>query len=161
MIVLIFDRSKQIVDRLINLIRESNDEGILFCQADSYEQGIEAMKEFFTDAVILDLNFQGINTIELVYTIKMQSPATSVLVTFGMADEQSLQQCSKAGADFLFDKYNDFEKIPAVISAINTRKSFDKKINRANNQYIVKNGRSKKRYSCLCIFLFYSCQVWY
>lgn len=117
MVVLIFDRSILISERLISLISEKM-EGIIFYKADSYEEAIGLLDEFMPQVVLLDLNFPGNGTIPLLNKIRKANEKTVVIVLFSIADDHKLNLYKEHGADFLFDKYHEFEKIPPVIVGI-------------------------------------------
>ena len=106
--VLIFDRSKDIAKRIIDQISETNRD-ITFYNADSFPASINILKECSPDVVLLDLNFPGNTAIELLKEIKKANDKTVVIVWYTHADEQSLKLCRELGADFLFDKYDEFE----------------------------------------------------
>ncbi|MDZ4810688.1 MAG: response regulator [Bacteroidota bacterium] len=120
MVLLILESSKLITDRLIDLISEAR-EGVKFFRADSYKQATELLDEFNPDVVVLDLNLPGATTLELIKKIKESNDKRTVIVLFSITDEYTLKQCREYGADFLFDNYYEFEKIPAVISSIRTK----------------------------------------
>ncbi len=115
--VLIFDRSKEIANRIIDQISETNT-GITFFSAVSYAESVNLLKESKPDVVLLDLNFNGNTAIELLKEIKQLNDKTVAIVWYTHADERSLKLCKELGADYLFDKYEEFEKIPGIISAI-------------------------------------------
>lgn len=117
--VLVFDSSKEIAERLIGLISEAR-KGITFYKAFADHEAVNLLKKIQPHAVLLDLNFPGNSAIELLKQIKSMNDKTIVIVLFGMADEFSLNQFKTQGADFIFDKYDDFEKIPDIINTIQT-----------------------------------------
>ncbi len=115
--VLIFERSKEIAKRIIDQISETNM-GLTFCIAVSYAESLKLLKESKPDVVLMDLNFNGNTAIDLLKEIKQSNDKTVVIVWYTNASERSLKLCKELGADFLFDKYDEFEKIPGVIRAI-------------------------------------------
>lgn len=114
--VLILDRSEEIVKRIIDQISETN-KGITFFIAVSYAASVNLLKETKPDVVLLDLNFNGNTAFELLKEIKQLNNKTVAIVWYNNASERSLKLCRKLGADYLFDKYEEFEKIPGIISA--------------------------------------------
>jgi len=70
---------------------------------------------------LLDLNLAGKRALDLLKKIREYSAETVVMVLFNLASDFSIKQFRDSGADYLFDKYNDFEKIAPVINAINNR----------------------------------------
>ena len=115
--VLILDRSSDVAKRIIDNISETNRD-ITFYTAISFPASINLLNECNPDAVLLDLNFPGNTAIELLKEIKQSNDKTVVIVWYTHAVEHSLKLCKELGADFLFNKYDDFEKIPGVISTM-------------------------------------------
>lgn len=120
MVIAIFEKSKLITERLIDLISETNKD-ITFYNAVSYTDAINLLQKCKPDAVILDLKFFGNGIIELLKKIKAGNNKMVVIILFNITNEKKLKECKDHGADFIFDKYNDFEKIPSVISALRAK----------------------------------------
>jgi DNA-binding NarL/FixJ family response regulator len=115
--VLIADKSELIVQRLEELLSD-----IIFIlgtdKAFSYEEALSLFKQNKPDVVVLDINLPENASYQLLKDIKESSPQTVVIIMFIDADDYVLQQCKKAGVDFFFDKYHEFENIPRVINLI-------------------------------------------
>ena len=116
MVVIILDNSPLIVERLIDLIAETN-RGVTFHHADRYNTGMALLKECSPDVVVMDLKLSGNNVVKLLKQIKEYNNKTVVIILYSVKDEQELEQCKTQGADYILDKYNEFEKIPAIISS--------------------------------------------
>jgi DNA-binding NarL/FixJ family response regulator len=117
MIVLIFENSVPIINRLIDLIEESN-KGLQFYNCISYPHSHRLLKEVKPDIVLMDVNQPGNHCLGLIKKIKAANEKTVVIGMFSLHDEQYLDECKKTGADYLVDKYLEFEKIPVIISAV-------------------------------------------
>lgn len=117
MVILIFDSSRQITERLIELISETVKD-ITFHKAVSYEEAINLLQICTPDAVLLDFKFPCNCIIELLKKVKTSNDKTVVIGLLSMANEPSRKQFTVYGADFIFDKYDDFEELPGVINAI-------------------------------------------
>jgi len=122
MIITIFCNSKLISIRLAELIDETTD-GVSFQNAFSYAEAMKCLAEYKADIVLMDLDFAGNNAAKLLKWIKKYSDETVVMVLFSLASEPSIKQFRDYGADYLFDKYNDFEKITPVIKTIRRKVS--------------------------------------
>lgn len=114
MVVLIFDRSRYIPERLISLIAEAR-EGAICYKAGTYEEAIFLLEEFVPHAVLLDQHFPGNSVIELLTLIRKTNTKAKIIVLFTIIDDHKLNLYKENGADFLFDKYHEFEKIPPAI----------------------------------------------
>lgn len=118
--VAIFDDSMQIIQRLKELVQES---GVVekIDWALTYENAFSLLKHQITDVVIIDLNFDNNKTYELLKEIKSNFKRIKIIVLSIHIDEDIQNDCLQHGADYFFDKYHEFEKIPGLI------KSFYKK----------------------------------
>ena len=85
-------------------------------RASSYEEAKLLFKQNEPEVVVLDINFPGNKSYQLLKEIKETSPQTVVIVLSFRLDEHILQQCSSLGADFFFDKYYEFENVPVIIN---------------------------------------------
>ena len=115
--ILIFENSKQIEERLIDLISETV-KGATFYKAGSYAEALYFLNECKPDAVLLDLKYPGNTSVELLKKIRASNQEIVVIALSTEVNESSLEQWEQYGADFIFDKYVDFDQIPKVISAI-------------------------------------------
>ena len=115
--ILIFENSKQIAERLIELISETIKD-ITFYRAGSYGEALYFLKECNPDAVLLDFDYPGNSSIELLKKTKALNDKTMVLALLSEMNESNVKQCQQYGADLIFDKYADFEQIPAIINVI-------------------------------------------
>ncbi|MBK8087741.1 MAG: response regulator [Chitinophagaceae bacterium] len=120
MVITILGCSKHISNRIAELINETN-KGVSFHNCCTYAEAIDCLSEQKTDVVLLDFDFEGNKAFDLLKKIRENSAETVVMVLFNLASDFSIKQFRDSGADYLFDKYNDFEKIAPVINAINKR----------------------------------------
>jgi DNA-binding NarL/FixJ family response regulator len=91
---------------------------ITFYKAGSYGEALYFFNECRPDAVLLDFEYPGNSSIELLKKIKASDNKTMVLALLSQVNESSVKQCEQYGADLVFDKYADFEKIPAILDVI-------------------------------------------
>ena len=120
MVITILGSSKHISNRIVELIDETN-KGVSFHNCFTYAEAIDCLSKQKTDVVLLDFDFEGNKAFDLLKKIREHSAETVVMVLFNLASDFSMKQLRDSGADYLFDKYNDFEKIAPVINAINKR----------------------------------------
>ena len=123
MVITILCNSKDISIRLAELIYETNN-GVSFFSAFSYTEAINCLGKHKADIVLLDFDFAENDTVQLLKWIKKNSVETVVMVLYSLAGELRIKQFRDCGADYLFDKYNDFEKIAPVIKTICKAVSF-------------------------------------
>ncbi|MEP6596103.1 MAG: response regulator [Ginsengibacter sp.] len=115
--ILIFENSRQIAERLIELIGETK-KNLTFYKACSYGEALYFLNECTPDAVLLDFEYPDNSSIELLKRIKASNNKPIILALLSEMNESSVKQCERYGADFIFDKYADFEQIPAAVNAI-------------------------------------------
>ena len=113
--VLIIDNSVLIVQRLKELLSECRNISLLF-GATSYTEGVQLFMQHLPAVVILDHNLPDNKSYLLLTEIKQAAPETVVIMLAIVNDEQTKQQCQILGADFLFDKYSEFERIVVVVN---------------------------------------------
>ncbi len=117
--ILIVDTSTVIIQRLKELVSESlNIEAIELSV--SYPDALKKIKKKLPDIVLVDLALAARESIEFLREIKKENPKISVIVLSDTLDKRIKNQCELAGANYFFDKYNEFEKIPGAIKEITT-----------------------------------------
>ncbi|KAA9040495.1 response regulator [Ginsengibacter hankyongi] len=115
--LLIIDTSTAVIQRLKELVSESlNIEDIELSA--SFSAASKNIKNNLPDIVLLDLTLPVNESIEFLKKIKKENPGMSVIVLSDAVDERTEEQCKLAGADYFFDRYNEFEKIPGAIEEI-------------------------------------------
>lgn len=114
MSIQIFDRSREVARRLAELIKESGIEMPVHT-SDTYAGSVSLLHQMKAKYVLLDLNFPGNLSCTLVRLIKNSNPGCIVIVLYTHEDKLKINQCLEHGADYLFNKYDEFEKIPDVI----------------------------------------------
>ena len=116
MLILIVDSSILIIERLKELISEADCIKAIH-RAVSYEEAKRLYKENKYNAVLLDINLPGNESLKLLREIKKTDGKTCVIVMFAYIDNYIKEQCNSFGADFFFDKYYDFEKVYELLTA--------------------------------------------
>lgn len=121
--ILIKDTSSLIVRRLGELVSGSPDIEAVD-MAISCADAAKKLKGKKPDVVLMDLGVPLNDFIRLLKEIKKDYPKILVIVISDSPDERIKKQCEQAGADYFFDKYNEFEKIPAAIRTIASGSKF-------------------------------------
>lgn len=117
MAILIFEKSAEVSKRIIELVKEAGT-GMEIYSADSFATAVSLLQEKKFKAALLDLNFGGNFSLELLQLIKKINHDTIAIMMYTHADESRIQECRANEADYIFDKYNDFEMIPGVICSL-------------------------------------------
>ncbi len=112
---LIVDSYIEITARLKDIISEM-DTGMEIYTATSYEQALQIIENFQIKTIILDINLPKNQSFELVNKVKIISRDIIVIALGIHIDNEVKKKCTYVGADYLFDKYSEFDKIGAVIN---------------------------------------------
>lgn len=117
--LLIVDSSIQVIERLRELITLENEK-YTFYSATSYNEATDLIRDNIPAVAILDSGLKANGTIRILNEIKKAKPGTLVIVLSNSYDDFILDQCKTSGVDLIFDKYHEFEKIPAAIKSFFT-----------------------------------------
>lgn len=114
----IVDNSIEIIHRLKELL--SDNQYIKKIQyAVSYTEASVQLRKNRPDIVLLDINMPENKSYRLLKEIKSGNRKTVVIVLSIHTDSVVQNMCISLGADYFFDKYHEFEKIPGIINKIN------------------------------------------
>jgi DNA-binding NarL/FixJ family response regulator len=115
--VLIADDAEMMRDRLVTLI--SGIEGIeIVGQAATCPETEELNKNLKPDVVLLDIRMPGGSGIEVLQNVKRNKRETKVIILTNYSYPQYKEKCLKLGANYFFDKSEDFKKIPDTLRLI-------------------------------------------
>jgi DNA-binding NarL/FixJ family response regulator len=114
--ILLIDDSPVILVYLTSIIQELEGVGPVF-KAGSYEDAMEIILKEHPQIVLLDIHLPGKNGIQLLRFIKETDAGIIVMMVTNQATDNYKTLCKKIGADYFFDKSEDFEKIPATVAA--------------------------------------------
>jgi DNA-binding NarL/FixJ family response regulator len=117
--VLIADDSEYMRERLIEMLSELKNVEIIG-QAQDAPEAIKSIRELRPDVVILDIRMPGRNGIEVLQKIKKYKKAPIVIMFTNYPYPQYRKKCMDLGADFFFDKFNEFDKLIDVLEKIIT-----------------------------------------
>jgi DNA-binding NarL/FixJ family response regulator len=122
--IAIVEDSAIIVSRVHAMISELN--GVDFLgDAPSVDLALKMIDQSLPDVMIIDISLKdtdGRNGITLLQQVKKENPAIVVIMLTNLSDWLYRTQCATGGADFFFDKSNDFEKIPETLAAVARRR---------------------------------------
>ena len=117
LVTLIVDDSLVIIKRFKEILGDmDNVETVL--HAHNYHEGSRLLESLKPHVVLLDINLPGKSGIELLRHIQAQQIDTRVIMITNHATEHYKKICAGLGADHFFDKSNEFELIPGIISGI-------------------------------------------
>lgn len=113
--VFISDDSPVVRVRLANMIEDI--QGInLIGEANNVQDSIRRIEELKPDAVILDIRMPGGSGLDVLKKIKEnQNDHTPIIIVLtNYPYPQYRKKCLEAGADYFFDKSNEFHKVVEV-----------------------------------------------
>ena len=115
--VLIVDDSPFIRERLISAFLEI--EGIeIVGEAKDGIEALEAISKLDPQLVTLDIRMPGRDGIDVLRDIKVSHPDMKVLILTNYPYPQYRSRCMAAGADYFFEKSNEFKKVVEVLKQL-------------------------------------------
>lgn len=115
--LLIVDDSKEIregLERFISGIQSIEIVG----EAGDGVSALEMADRLKPDFVTLDIKMPGMNGIEVLLEIKRKNPKTIVFILTNFPLQYYKRACKNAGADYFFDKTNEFEEMVNTIKTL-------------------------------------------
>lgn len=119
--VLIVERSVEVITRLEEILSEAG-RGWIIRKASSYEEATFIIRKNIPDAILLDISLPGNGSFLLMEDIKKAGLPTTTIILSIHHDQFLINQFKALGAEFYFDKYSDFERIPETLSLIASEK---------------------------------------
>ncbi len=115
--ILIVDSSALIIERLQDILTESAKITAVYGTV-SYNDCINFFNKINPEVVLIDSSLPDDGCNDLVKIIKAANDKISVVVMLNGEEDAVQEKCKTSGADLFFDKYHEFEKIPAAINSI-------------------------------------------
>ncbi|MDB5249226.1 MAG: response regulator transcription factor [Segetibacter sp.] len=119
MTVLIVDDSPLIILKITELLEDVQNISLL-TSCGTYEDALQLLSEIQPEVVLLDINLPDKSGIQLLTYIKDNFLKTVVIMCTNHANNYYSQLCYTLGANYFIDKSKDFEKIPLLISSLDT-----------------------------------------
>jgi len=119
--ILIADDSAMIRKRLFNLL--GNLPGVqIVGQAENVRQAVALVQLWTPDLVTLDIQMPSApglkNGIDVLRRIKQEQPLTQVIMLTNLVQSPYRTKCLAAGADYFFDKSNEFDCVAPVVAQV-------------------------------------------
>lgn len=115
--LLIVDDSKEIRSGLVRFI--SGIESVeIVGEAENGTKAIEMVENLKPDLVTLDIKLPGMSGILVLHEIKKRNPEITVLMLTNFPVEHYKRVCYNAGANYFFDKSNEFEEMVNTIKLL-------------------------------------------
>ena len=105
------------MQRLVELVAEADCISSV-CTAITYSGGLQLFKEYSPDVIIIGMSEPAINALNFIKEIRIENPVTRVIVLSLNINSIVKDQCDRLGVHYFFDKYLEFQKVPAVLNTI-------------------------------------------
>ena len=119
--ILIVEDSPYIAARIrVLLSDEANHDFVGIARTVS--RAMTMVSEKAPDVVILDIHLEpdgtGYNGIDMLKTLRMQFPDIVVMMLTNFSELQYRHKCMQLGAQYFFDKSNEYDKIPDTLKLL-------------------------------------------
>jgi CheY-like chemotaxis protein len=115
--ILIVDDSEIVVQRLQIMLKGLERNGDTIWHAGDYPEALRLLAESRPDIVLLDIHLPVKSGIELLQYIKINYPATIVIMLTNESGDYYRKICKNLGAAYFIDKSKEFEWVPDIISS--------------------------------------------
>lgn len=119
--IFIVDDAMMVVNRLQLMLSELKYVSIEG-HASNISGALVAIKEKQPDAVLLDIHLKDdapdASGIDLLITLRKAYPSLIIMMLTNHANPHYIKKCMDLGADYFFDKSNDFDKITETVKKI-------------------------------------------
>ncbi len=115
--LVISDDSPVVRVRLSHLIGELKNVNIVG-EAEDVKKSIEIIEELKPDIVILDISMPGGSGLDVLKNIREKFLRTKVIILTNYSFPQYRKICMDSGADYFFDKSNEFDKVVDVLKGL-------------------------------------------
>ncbi|MCH8957488.1 response regulator [candidate division KSB1 bacterium] len=138
--IIIAENSKQIRNRIIEKVSSLDSTEAIF-ESMNVPETIDIYSICHPDVVILDYKLIGGNSLDVLETIKHEGRSLLVIVLTDSSNPKIKEQCLNLGAQYVFHKLLDIEKIPGVVSEFQEdRKTVAKEVDMYRNSEILKSN---------------------
>ena len=112
--ILIADDSAVVRERLIGLLTDRGGIEVVG-QAEDAVDARNLAEKLRPDVAILDLRMPKGSGADVLYDIKKLNPAPKVIMLTNYPHPENRKKCMDGGADYFFDKSNEFQKVVSVL----------------------------------------------
>jgi CheY-like chemotaxis protein len=116
--ILIVDDSEIVAQRLLLILKGSDGNGHAIRHAGDFPDAVRLLAESHPDIVLLDIHLHVRSGIELLQYIKINYPATIVIMLTNESGDYYKKTCKNLGAAYFIDKSKEFELVTDIISSI-------------------------------------------
>ncbi|HEY3662734.1 MAG TPA: response regulator [Chthoniobacterales bacterium] len=120
--VLLVEDSTPVRGRIRSLVEENGRVEIVG-EVNSVVDALAQFREQAPDAMILDLYLKDGNSVGVVTEVKRAKSRCAVIVLTSFATLETREHCLGLGADYFFEKNQEFERVPEVLAELHRLKN--------------------------------------
>jgi DNA-binding NarL/FixJ family response regulator len=123
--VLLADDSRLMLERLTEMLNMYVNTEIV----GSFKNGtdtLEALRTLKPDLAIVDIKMPGLSGLEVVNEIRKEDKKVKIIILTFYSSDYFRNMAINAGADYFFNKVDDFDEVSMVVAGILWKKGRDK-----------------------------------
>lgn len=117
--VYVVEDSLIVRERLLEMLAEIEEVDVVGT-ADNAADAVKGILHLMPDAAILDIKLRNGSGIAVLEQIHRQAPAVATIMLTNYASAEHRQRCLNAGADYFFDKTEEFERVKGALKDLRT-----------------------------------------
>ena len=115
--VLLADDSDLILERLKEILNTFGSLELIACVKNG-TQTLEALKNLKPDIAIVDIKMPGLNGLEVLSEIRKENSDIKIIILTLYSSEYYRMLADRDGADYFFNKADEFDKVSAALEDI-------------------------------------------
>jgi DNA-binding NarL/FixJ family response regulator len=113
----VVDDSDAMANRLAEVLYEAGTANVVMF-ASTCDQAMSILQQRETSVLMLDINLPGKSGIELLRSVQRADIKTKVMMISSYSNSYYRDLSSSLGASYFFDKSDDFDRIPFIVSQL-------------------------------------------
>lgn len=115
--VLVVDDCPAIAQRLADILYQTGTADVVMFASDC-DQALNILQQRETSVLLIDINLPGKSGLELLRIVHETDIKTKVMIVSNHSNNYYRDLCNSLGASYFFDKSDDFDKIPFIVSQL-------------------------------------------
>lgn len=125
--VLLADDSKLILVRLQEMVSVYKQVEIVKSCSNGIDT-LEALRTLKPDLAIVDIKMPGLSGLEVLNEIRKEDKIVKFIILTFYSSEYHRQMALQAGADYFFNKVDDFEKVSQLVEDLAKKEEYYKRL---------------------------------
>jgi len=125
--VLLADDSKLILVRLQEMVSVYKQVEIVRSCSNGIDT-LEALRTLKPDLAIVDIKMPGLSGLEVLNEIRKEDKIVKFIILTFYSSEYHRQMALQAGADYFFNKVDDFEKVSQLVEDLAKKEEYYKRL---------------------------------